>query len=100
MDRPATQLDQVLQVLRREQSRARAVGVELVGVVGSVARGEAGPDSDVDVVYDVTGQPSLFDLGGLMADLEDALGRKVDLVGRRAMKPERWIWMSRDLVLL
>lgn len=93
-------LEEVLDVLREEQPAAERIGVRIVGVVGSVARGDARPDSDVDVVYDVIGRPTLFDLGGLMADLEDALQRRVDLVGRAAMKPERWAWMSRDLVLL
>jgi len=31
-------------------------------------------------------------------DLQDALARRVDLVDREMMKPERWAWMSRDLV--
>jgi len=100
VDEPATLLDQVLTVLRAEQSAAREAGVEIVGVVGSVARGEARADSDVDVVYDIIGRPTLFDLGGLMGHLEDRLGRRVDLVGRGAMKPDRWAYMSRDLVNL
>lgn len=93
-------LQTVLKVLRDYQAQAREIGVELVGVVGSVARGEAGSDSDVDVVYDVTGKPTLFGLGQIMSDLEDRLGCRIDLVGRRTMKPERWAWMSRDLVTL
>ena len=90
----------VLKVLRAYQPQAREIGVELVGVVGSVARGEATAESDIDVVYDVVGRPTLFGLGRIMADLEDRLACRIDLVGRRAMKPERWAWMSRDLVLL
>lgn len=94
---PAT-LDQVLEALRAAQPRARDIGVKLVGVVGSVARGEAGPDSDVDVVFDVVGDLDYWRLGGLSMDLQDALARRVDLVDREMMKPERWAWMSRDLV--
>jgi hypothetical protein len=93
-------LDQALDVLRARQSMARALGVELVGVVGSVARGEERPDSDVDVVYERIGKPSLFDLGGLLMDLQDDLGRGVDLIDPSAMKPDRWTYMSRDLVRL
>ena len=93
-------LEAVLEVLRAYQPKAREIGVELVGVVGSVARGDAGPNSDVDVVYDVTGRPTLFGLGGIVADLQDRLGRQVDVIDRQMMKPERWLYMSRDLVTL
>ena len=100
MNRPITLLDQVLEVLRSHRPQARAVGVEFVGVVGSVARGEATGDSDVDVVFDVVGQLDYWRLGGLQKDLEDAVGRQVDLVDREMMIPERWTWMARDLVSL
>lgn len=93
-------LQQVLSVLRDYQAAAHAVGAEFVGVVGSVARGEATDDSDVDVVFDVVGQLDYWRLGGLQQDLQDAVGRKVDLVDRAMMVPERWAWMSRDLVPL
>lgn len=93
-------LDHVLTVLRDHQAAAHAVGAQFVGVVGSVARGEATDDSDVDVVFDVVGQLDYWRLGGLQQDLQDAVGRKVDLVDRAMMIPERWAWMSRDLVSL
>ena len=98
MDRPVTLLDQVLDALRAQREPARAKGLEIVGVVGSVARGEARPDSDIDVVYDVIGRPTYFDVGSIAVALEDMLGRPVDMVSRRAMKPERWAYMGRDLV--
>lgn len=96
---PDALLDAVLNTIRDQRPYARARGVELIGVVGSVARGEARPDSDVDVVYDVVGRPSYFDLGAIAVALEDVLGRPVDMVGRRAMKPDRWAYMGRDLVV-
>ena len=93
-------LEEVLAVLRHEREAARALGIEFVGVVGSVARGDAGPESDVDVVYDVVGEARFWQMGGLVADLEDRLHRRIDLVDRAMMIPERWAWMSRDLVTL
>ena len=100
MDRPQTLLDQTLNALRAHQDAARKIGIEFVGVVGSVARGEAGPSSDIDVVYDVTGEGHLWPLMGLVADMEDALGRRIDLVDREMMPADSWEWMARDLVPL
>lgn len=100
MDRPTTLLDQVLETVREERSAARTLGVELVGVVGSVARGDAGPDSDIDLVYDVLKPNHLWPLLGLVADLEQKLGRRIDIVDRQMMRPEQWAWMARDLVPL
>jgi len=94
----APDLQTVLDVLRQERPKAREAGIELVGVVGSVARGDAGPDSDVDVVYDVVGHATLFTLGGLLMDLQDRLGRRVDLVDMSVLEPRRRAYMERDLV--
>lgn len=61
-------------------------GAYNVRVFGSVARGEAGPTSDVDLVVDV--QPWVgLEFLGLWDDLEDLLGRKVDLMTEQALKP-------------
>lgn len=91
-------LDQTLAVLRLQQSRADMIGVRFVGVVGSVARGEAGPDSDVDIAYDATSEGHLWPLLGIVADIEDALGRRVDIIDREMMPADSWAWMARDLV--
>lgn len=94
-----TLLDQASTAIRKERPSARAMAVELIEIVGSIARGEARADSDVDVVYDVIGRPTLLDLGAIVVELEDRLGRRVDLIGREAMKPDRWACMGRDLVV-
>ncbi|WP_405041292.1 nucleotidyltransferase family protein [Phenylobacterium sp.] len=91
-------LDQALAAIRAHREDARARGIELLGVVGSVARGEAGPDSDVDVAYATVGQPSLFDLGGILMDIQDDLQRRVDLVDLARVKPRFRVDMERDLV--
>ena len=68
-------------------------------MIGSVARGEVGPDSDVDVVYAVVGHASLMDLGGLQMDLQDELERPVDMVDLNYVRPRVRAIMERDLVL-
>lgn len=55
-------------------------GVRRVQVFGSVARGDAGPQSDVDFLIEVGPRHSPFFPGGLVADLEALLGRHVDVV--------------------
>jgi hypothetical protein len=61
-------------------------GVKWILVFGSAARGEAGPDSDVDFLVEVEGPTSPWFPGGLVADLEDLLGRRVDVVEADALR--------------
>lgn len=91
-------LDRALAELRARREDARCKGIELIGVIGSVARGEDRPDSDVDVAYDVVGPASLLTLGGLLMDLQDALGRRVDMVDISMVRESRRRSMERDLV--
>ena len=92
-------LEQALAAIRARRGAARASGLDLIGVIGSVARGEGRPDSDVDVVYAVIGRASLFDLGGLQMDLQDDLQRPVDMVDLTQIRPRVRAIMERDLVL-
>ena len=62
-------------------------GAHNVRVFGSVARGEARPDSDVDFLVDMQPGRSLLDLGGLLMDLRDLLGLDVDVVTEHGLKP-------------
>jgi len=97
--REPAELPDVLQTLRSRKEEARTrYGVEFVGVVGSLARGQARSDSDVDVLMEIVGETTYFRLGELAADLEDAFGRTVDLVDRNLLKPRLRVEMERDLV--
>lgn len=60
-------------------------GASNVRVFGSVARGEAGPDSDVDVLVDLEPGRTLLDHGQLQADLENLLGCRVDVITDRGL---------------
>jgi len=57
-----------------------------VRVFGSVVRGESRPGSDVDFMVDMEAKRSLFDLGGLLMDLQDLLGCPVDVVTEKGLK--------------
>ncbi len=86
---------------RREQilALAKQCGVYNVRVFGSVARGEARPDSDVDFVVDVEPEVSMGFVR-LWADLEDLLGRRVDLVTERSLPPRMRERVLRDAIPL
>ena len=70
--------------IRRLVERYRA---EDVRVFGSVARGDSTEVSDVDFLIKTRPGCSLFDLGGLIEDLQDLLGCRVDLVTEDGLKP-------------
>ncbi len=80
-------IDDLLKAKRAEIFHAAAKhGARNVRIFGSVARGEAGPESDVDVLVDLDPGCSLFDLGGLLMDLRDLLGCKVDVVTEKGLR--------------
>ena len=62
-------------------------GVKRAGLFGSVVRGEASEHSDVDVLVEIDSDISLLDFIGLKLEIEEALGRNVDLVEYDTIKP-------------
>jgi predicted nucleotidyltransferase len=66
---------------------AAARGAKNVRVFGSVARGEESPVSDIDFLVDLDPHRTLFDLSELILDLQEALGRRVDVIEIR--RPSR-----------
>jgi hypothetical protein len=88
-------LRQTLNEKRDEILRVAALhGARNVRIFGSVARGEAGPQSDLDVLVDLDPGRSLLDLGGFLMDLQDLLGCKVDVVTEKGLH-----WYVRNRVL-
>ena len=92
---PATTLDILLARHRDDILRiASQYGAENVRVFGSMARGDDRVDSDLDLLVVFQQGRSLIDHAGLMLDLQELLGRKVDIVSERALH-----WYIRDRVL-
>jgi predicted nucleotidyltransferase len=67
----------------------RHYGVRELSVFGSAARGAMRPDSDIDLLVEFLpeAEPGLLDHAGLMLDLSELIGRKVDLVSKNGLKP-------------
>ena len=86
---PPAQVDLPLLASKREAilTAARRRGAVNVRVFGSVARGEATGSSDIDFLVDLEPGRSLFDLGGLLMDLEKVLGTPVDVVTEKGLRP-------------
>lgn len=73
-------IDEILGEKRDEILRIAARhGVTSIRVFGSVARGEAGPESDVDFLIEAGPDTPPWFPGGLIADLQELLGRRVDV---------------------
>ncbi|MGH9407482.1 MAG: nucleotidyltransferase family protein [Terriglobia bacterium] len=71
-------------------------GAKNVRLFGSVARGDARPDSDIDFLVDTGPETSSWFPAGLVLDLEDLLGRPVEVVTERAPRPEVREYVLRD----
>lgn len=69
-------------------------GVKKAAVFGSAARGEMDEKSDIDILVEIKKNLSLFEFVHLKNELEDALGKKVDLVEYETIKPR-----LRDIIL-
>ena len=66
---------------------ARTHGVKNLRIFGSTVRGEAGPASDVDLLVDMEEGRNLLDLAGFWQDLEELLGRRVDVITDGGISP-------------
>lgn len=76
-------------------------GARRAGLFGSVVRGVIGPQSDIDVVVEMPAGASLLDLAGLGLELEQALGRSVDILTYRSIHPRlREHILSEQVIIL
>lgn len=79
---------------------ATKYGASHVRVFGSVARGEARPDSDIDFLVDFRPDYSLWDRIALVQDLEDLLGHKVDVIIEQNIRDQFRPYILQDSIAL
>lgn len=80
-------IDQLLKERRQEiLYLATRHGTKHIRVFGSIARGEADEQGDVDFLVDMEPGRSLMDMGGLLMDLQELLGCKVDVISEKGLR--------------
>ena len=94
-----SQREEVLRLLRPHKLTVRErFGVTKMSIFGSVARGDAGSTSDIDVLVQFDGPATSAKFFGLQFWLEDLTGRTIDLVTDKALRPELRPYVERDRI--
>ena len=78
--------DQIIERIRGLRSQLDTLGVASLGLFGSVARGEERDDSDIDILVAFDGPATFDQYMDVKLLLEDALGRRVDLVTEQGLR--------------
>jgi predicted nucleotidyltransferase len=92
--------DEVLAILQAHREDLRRLGVRTLSLFGSTARDEARPESDIDLLVEFA-DPATFDaFMDLKFYLEDLLGRRIDLVTSKALKPRIRPSVEREAILV
>ncbi len=78
----------VLTKIASEQALLEEYGVRSLSLFGSIARGEAGEESDVDLLVEFSHPIGILQFVRLKRALETVLGRRVDLATRNSLKPQ------------
>jgi predicted nucleotidyltransferase len=92
--------ERVVRAIRAHEPELRALGVSRLWLFGSLARGDPGRRSDVDVLISVPPAHdfSLLDLSGVRVELCELLGRDTDVVIREDVTPRLWETIRDDLI--
>jgi uncharacterized protein len=86
--------------LQASEAELRSMGVLHLSLFGSVARGDAGPQSDVDLaaIFDPARRMNLFSYAAISDRIQEIVGAPVDLIGEPARKPRLQAQIERDRV--
>ncbi|MFM9939420.1 MAG: nucleotidyltransferase family protein [Hyphomicrobiaceae bacterium] len=90
----------VLNILKEHQVELNKRGVKRIALFGSMARGEARPDSDVDILVDLDSVAALdvYDFVDLQQYIADLIATPVDVVNAACVKPKLRASIDRDSV--
>ena len=88
-------MDSVAEIKKKIDPVCRHYGVDKVFLFGSYARGEATEQSDIDLRVDLGDMLRGLDVAGFYADMEDALGRRVDIMTTRQL-PKKFLQSIRS----
>ena len=91
---------EIEEIKHKSEPILRQNGVIKASLFGSFARGQATNTSDVDILVELPLGKSLFDFIGLKLELEDVLGKKVDLVEYKMIKPDLKSYILKDQIAL
>ena len=91
--------EHMIAILRAHEAELRCAGIRHLSLYGSVARGDAQVDSDVDLLAELDPEAhiGLFALGALERRLAELVGRPVDLLAEPIEKPRLRANIDRDL---
>lgn len=90
--------EHVIPLVQASRAELEALGVKSLELFGSTARGEAGPDSDIDFIVEFDIEATLFDLFRVRHYLEDLLGQDVDLATRAALRAHLQEPVAKDAI--
>ena len=90
--------ERVLRLIQENRDKIKSFGVESLAVFGSVARGEASPESDVDILVKFHGPATFDQYMELKFFLEELLSSPIDLVTTKALKPQVRAQIEREAI--
>jgi uncharacterized protein len=92
--------DRIIATLRAHEAELQRLGVRHAALFGSVARGDAGPDSDIDIAIELDEEalPDLYAYAGMKRYIAGLFPRPVDVVDRAALKPHIRPLADKDLL--
>ncbi len=91
-------LEDAKEILKKNRSRLFSTyPLQELAIFGSFARGEAGEDSDIDILVEFS-EPVGYEIVDLVEELEALLHHKVDLVSKKAIRPNLMPFVEKDLI--